>query len=509
MKKFIAFIILIAIVAGGYMYRDEIKTYIEDLKNGTTNEKLLRKKPLLLREYPPKEVEIFELGEDIANLNFSKTGTANAQTIVYVSPQVTGKITNVNVKIGDTVKEGETLITLGDSLSTDLANLQYLAAKEGLDIANSTLYLTKQANLETLKSAQSGITSAKESYENATNTKENTDDISDLQIESTQLALEIAKDAYDDLKDDYNDAKDALEDLEDQYDELESEQPDATDALEELQNAIALAETGLESLKSAKENSKNGIEQAEIGLEQLEENIILQMDQLDYAINMASLQYGSTIDQLEALQLSTQLQKLGIEGQIAQAQSSYDMAKLSREYQNITSPIAGIVTTINAEKGNLATPGQILAQIENLDKISIKTSISEQEAKLLKVGDKAKVDEETGKIISISPTLNQATKKIDVEIETDSDITPGSFVKVVFSLGTKKSIFVPLNSVSITDGEKIVKTINKDLIVECVTVEIGQIIDNYIEITSGLKGNEKIITSIITLKEGEKIALLN
>jgi RND family efflux transporter MFP subunit len=509
MKKFIAFIVLVAIVTGSYMYRNDIKTYIKDLKNDTTNEKLLREKPLLLREYPPKEVEIFELGKDIANLNFFKTGTANAQTTVYVSPQTTGKITDISVKVGDAVKEGETLITLGDSLSTDIANLQYLAAKEGLEIANSTLYLTKQTNLETLKSARSGITSAKESYENSINTKENTYDISDLQVESAQLALEIAKDAYDDLKDDYNDAKDALEDLEDQYDELKSEQPDATDALEKLQNAIALAETGLKSLKSAKENSKNGIEQTEIGLEQLEESIVLQMDQLDYAINMASLQYGSTIDQLEALQLSTQLQKLGIEGQIAQAQSSYDIAKLNREYQNITSPIAGIVTAVNAEKGNLAAPGQTLVQIENLDKISIKTSVNEQEAKLLKIGDKVKIDGETGKIISINPTLNQTTKKIDVEIETDSPITPGSFVKVVFVPSAKKSIFVPLNSISIIDGEKIVKTINEDLIVKCITVETGQIIDNYIEITNGLKGNETIITSIITLKEGEKIALLN
>lgn len=499
MKKFIAFLILVAIVAGGYMY----------FKNGTTNEKLSRKKPLLLREYPPKEVEIFELGEDIANLNFSKTGTANAQTIVYVSPQVTGKITDINVEVGDTVKEGETLITLGDSLNTDIANLQYLAAKEGLDIVNSTLYLTKQTNLETLKSARSGITSAKESYENSINTKENTDDISDLQIESAQLALEIAKDAYDDLKDDYNDAKDALEDLEDQYDDLESEQPDATDALEKLQNAIALAETGLKSLKSAKENSKNGIEQAKIGLDQLEENIVLQMDQLDYAINMASLQYGSTVDQLETLQLSAQLQALGVEGQIAQAQSSYDMAKLNKEYQNITSPIAGIVTSVSVEEKNLVSPGQILLQIENLDKISVKTSVNEQEAELLKVDDRVKIDGETGKIISISPTLNQMTKKIDVKIETSSNLTPGSFVKVVFSPDTKKSIFVPLNSISIIDGEKIVKTINEDLIVECITVETGQIIDNYIEITNGLKGNEIIVTSIITLKEGEKIALLN
>ncbi len=508
MKKFITFIVLVAIVAGGYMYHEDIENYINDLKNGTTDEKLVRNKELLLREFPPKEVEIFELGNDKIALNFTKTGTAYADSTIRVSPQTTGIITDINVEVGDEVKSGDILIELGDSLSTDIADQQYLTAKAGLEAANSTLSLTKKINLESLDSAQLGVEAAKNSLENSKDTRSATNSLTSVQLDSAELAVELAEEAYEDLKDDYNDAKDALEDLEDDYDDLLDRQPEATDALSQLATAIAQAEAQVDALKSAKNSTKDGIEQADLGLEQTEKSLELQLDQLGFAIQATSTQYESTVNQLESLQLSTRLQELGINSQITQADSAYEIAKLSKEYQIIKAPISGVVTSVTATEGNLAAPGQLLVQIENTDKLLIKTSVNKKEATLLKVGDNVTIDGEKGKIVSINPTLNAMTKKIDIEIETDGDLTAGSFVKIVFSPGAKKSIFIPLNSISIISGEKVVKTVGKDLIVECKNVETGQIIGNYIEILSGLKGNEKIVTSITSLEEGEKIALL-
>lgn len=372
MKKFIAFIVLVAIVAGGYMYREDIEKYVNDLKNGTTDEKLVRNKELLLRELPPKEVEIFELGNEKIALNFTKTGTAYADSTVYVSSQTTGIITDINVKVGDKVKSGDILIELGDSLSTDISNQQYLAAKAGLQAANSTLSLTKKVNLESLDSAQLGVEAAKNSLENSKDTRMFTNSISSVQLDSAELAVELGEEAYEDLKDDYNDAKDTLEDLEDDYDDLLDRQPEATDALSQLATTITAAEAQVDALKSAKNSTKDGIEQADLGLEQTEKSLALQLDQLSFAIQATATQYESTVNQLETLQISTQLQELGIKSQITQATSAYEIAKLSKEYQDIRSPIDGTVTAITAEESNMAAPGQVLVTIENLDKFTIK-----------------------------------------------------------------------------------------------------------------------------------------
>lgn len=508
MKKFIAFIMLIAIVTGGYMYHADIENYI----NGATDEKLIRNKELLLRELPPKEVEIFELGKDKVALNFTKTGTASASSTTYVSPQTTGIITDINVEVGDNVKSGDILIELGNSLSTDIANQQYLAAKASLEAANSTLSLTKKVNLESLDSAQLGVKAAKNSLENSKDTKIATNNLTSVQLDSAELAVELAENAYENLKDDYNDAKDDLENLEDDYDDLLDRQPEAADTLNQLAIAITQAEAQVDALKSAKENTKNGMEQADLGLEQTKKSLALQLDQLSFAIQAASTQYESTVNQLETLQLSTQLQELGIESQIIQANSAYEIAKLSKEYQNVRSPINGTVTAITAEKNNFASPGQVLITIENLDKFTIKTSLNENEAEIVKVGDKVDVEGKTGKIVTISPTLNQMTKKIDIEIEVDKTpkINSGSFVKITFSPSPKKKIFVPLNSIQLTPTGKTVNIIDNDYIVQYKEVETGQIIGNFIEITNGLKSNEKIIkTTTIYIEEGEKVALAN
>lgn len=102
------------------------------------------------------------------------------------------------------------------------------------------------------------------------------------------------------------------------------------------------------------------------------------------------------------------------------------------------------------------------------------------------------------------------TKKIDVEIETSADIIPGSFVKISFSPSTKKTIFVPLNSINLKPEGKCVNIVNNDFVVEYKEVQTGQIIGDYIEITDGLKGNEKIIKAVtIYVEEGEKVALAN
>jgi HlyD family secretion protein len=513
MKKFIAFLVLAAIVAGGYMYREDIEKYIDDLKNGTTDEKLVREKePLLLRELPPKEVEVFVLGKDEIALNFTKTGTASASSTTYVSPQTTGLITEVYVEVGDDVDKNDILVNLGDSLSTDVADQQYLAAKAGLEAANSTLSLTKKVNLESLDSAWLGVEAAQNSLEQSQDTRMFTNNLSSVQLDSAQLSVELAKDAYDDLKDDYNDAKDALGDLEDDYDDLLERQPEAVDALAQLEAAIAQTEAQVDALRDAKSSTKDGIEQAELGVDQTKKSLELQLDQLGFAIQGASTQYESTVNQLETLQLSTRLQELGIESQITQANSAYEIAKLSKEYQDVRSPIDGTVTAISAKENNMAAPGQVLVTIENLDKFTIKTSLNEEEAKLVKIGDKVDIEGKTGKITAISPTLNQMTKKVDVEIEVDktSKINSGSFVKITFEPTPKKTIFVPLNSVNVTPEGKIVNVIDSNFVVQYKEVETGQIIGNYIEITDGLKGNEKIIKAVtVYVEDGEKVALAN
>lgn len=523
MKKFIGLLIIIGLIVGGFYYKENLQTFVADVMSSFSNEKLLREKPKLLREFPPKEVEIFHVGKEKIALNVTKTGETSSSTSVSIMPQISGKIIDIQTELGSYVQKGDTLFRLGDSLSTEIANLQYSAAIDGLNLTKSSKELTADSGMESMQSAELGLLTAKTAYENAVKSKKDSKKILEDQIESTEFSIETAEDTYEDLEDSIDEAADTRDDLEDKYDDLSDSLENAQDeakkleisaGLKELSQAITQIETQIDTLKSAKEAAQSGLDQADLGLQQVKDSATAQLNQLDAGIETIFLQYKLAQNQLDSLKIGTDLQDLAVDGQILQASSALEALELSIKNQTITSPIDGVITSLQAEEENLVAPGQILAKIENLSQLSVKTSVNLSEAQLINMGDEVTIENDSissqGTIISISPTLNEMSKKIDIEIELDqtTGITSGEFVKIVFSLNPNKKIFIPLNSVYINEGEKFIKFINNNLIVYSQKITTGQIIGDYIEVTSGLNGNEKIIKDLSTfVKEGEKVAL--
>ncbi len=513
MKKLVIFLVIVALGVTGYIYREKVQKFIENYSN---SEELTEEVQKILREYPPKDVEVFQIGETSEKIAFSLGGETDSSTSVFVTPQINGTITGISVKVGDEVKKGETLVTLGESLNTDMLELQYDSAKKLLENALLSEQLTQMANQNAVYTTLLNIEMAKEAYKNTIQSKENTIDAYELQIKSTELGIESAEDAYDTAKDNYNNAVDALDDLEDQYDDLRDVLEPSDSTLKELLQTISQAETAVDNAKYAKKSADTGIEQAELGLEQLEESYDTQIDQLNYGIETSYLQYRVALSQIGTVLTSAQLQDLGIDSQIVQTTSSLQSAALTLEYTNVKSPIDGVITSITAEEGNLAAPGQALLIVENLDNLSIKTSINEKEASLIALGDTVTITtlstEGKGEIISISPSLNEMSKKIDVEIALtdDLDLLKGSLVTVEFYPSSKDKIFIPLNSINISEDGKTVKIVDENSIVTCEEIETGQIIGDFIEITKGLDGDETIIKSVTTfIEDGETVNVTN
>ena len=515
MKKLIALIVLVAMVAGGYNYKDEIKDYADQIL-GNDQKLVLRETPKVLRFFPPQEVEVFTVGKDSAELEFTKTGTTGSDTIAYVTPQTNGEIEDIKIKVGDTVDKNDILVTLGNSFSTEMAEIQYAAAKDGLKLAKNSQKLTKQSGKDSLETAKLGVKLAKESYENTQKGEDNAKTLIGLQIESLELQVESAEDAVDDTDDALDDAEDALEDLEDEYEDLEDVLPANDPILLQMEQAIEALEAQVNALENAKDGAELGLEQLELSLESLEESSSQQLEQLEFAITAAKLQYETAKSQVEAAETGVDMQILGTKGQITQAEAALESAELSLDYQNVRSPIDGVITSITATEGSLTAPGQVLVKVENTSKVAVKTAVNDKESTLISNGDAAEVEINDkvyeGKIVSISPTVNPISKKIDVEIELDDSegVIPGNFAKVTFLPESPKNYFVPINSIYINEGVKLVKTVSDKNRVICKEVSTGQIIGNYIEIKKGLKKKDLIIKNLTSfIEDGEKVALAN
>ncbi len=442
--------------------------------------------------------DTFTLGEDKAEIIFTSTGTASASNTAHVIPQTSGEITEMKVEIGDSVNENTPLFTLGNSLSTTINAIQYQSALDSLNIAQQSQNLTAISAETTINAAQIGLAMTRDVYQNTLTTKINAKRIFEEQLKSVDLALETAEDNYEDVRDAYNDAKDALEDAEDSG----------------ITEAIIAAEARLEGAKMAKDNARFGAEQAENSIGQIEENYYAQVDQLDFAIESAYTQEKSAETQLIAAQNATTQQELGAINQVLQAEMAAQIARVNADINTVKAPISGIVTEILVKEGNFVNPGQAVIKISQTDTLLIKTQINQSEARLITVGSEVELENDngttTGLITSINPTLNQMTKKVELEIETgaNSKIVSGDFLRVNFSPKIRKQIFIPLNSIFIKEGKKFVRVITSKNEIDHKEITVADIMGEFAKIQSGLDGDETIVKASTTfLDEGDKVKI--
>gem|GEM_PF-1285823 len=486
--------------------------------------KIKRPIPVAEAQSPAKEVEVFILGKDAVDIGFVKSGTASSTLVSYITPAVTARIVDINAKMGQKVKKGDLLLTLGDFITTEIADKQYETAQKGLELLKTSQFITDYSSVRNIEIATNGVKLAYESYQNAIETKQNAKNLYDEQADSADIADDMAEDMYSHAKSGYSKLQSSIGTLEDKISILENtletlptddpERASIEEALSSLETALETAEGQVDTVKLAMKQAEYGVDQAENGEDLLDAGYESQMTQLDFAIFAAKTSYENAIKQFEVAVNGMDLQKIGLQGQILQAELGVTSAALNSNQKYITSPIEGTVTSVfsTTKEGSLASPGQILMKIENPEKLSIHTSVNFEESSLIAQGDSVEItgigikNPVKGEIISVSPSANDTSKKIDIEIEftNNKEVIPGSLVKVQFSPKTDK-VFIPLNSIYTENLNEYVKIVDSENKVVAKEITLGDIIGEFVEV-SGLKGNEKIIKSpSASIQEGDKV----
>jgi membrane fusion protein (multidrug efflux system) len=426
-------------------------------------------------EKPPakttKNVEIYRLYTDKADLSFYTTGNIEAKNKATVISEISGKITNIEVKIGDEIEENQLIAKIGDSLSTDNITTQYETALKNLE-------LTKVSTNLNIENANNNTELAKISYENSISNKYDVIRNYEIQLESLYHQLDQAEETYKDAKDYYKDNKDDLDDI------------------------------SKENAKQAKKNAKYQVEQIELSIESFKANYYTQVDQVEYSIDSTKNQYQASITQLDLIKTSS-------ESQILTAKNNLKIAENNINKTNICAPIKGQISNIYFKENDFINSGTAIIEIENLETLIVKTSINDEEKSLINIGEKVYIESGSksaeGEITSINPTANPLTQKFDVEIQiTDSDFVSGQNIQIKFIGNSKERIFIPSNSIYLKANKEYVYVLDQKNTVHKKEVITGNIIGEYIEVLNGLSGDERIINSnTYSLEENELINIAN
>ena len=260
---------------------------------------------------------------------------------------------------------------------------------------------------------------------------------------------------------------------------------------------------------------------AEVGDKVRKGQLLAKMDE----VNLAKTRLQYINDSVELARL-TELHKIG-----AVAQSDYDMAKLShnitkKTYSNLLentylrSPLNGVVTARNYDKGDMYSMSQPIFVVEQIQPIKMLVNVSESLFTQVHKGMEfdITVDAYPGEVFKgtvnlLYPTVNAATHTFPVEVvcqNADLRLRPGMFARVTATFGTNHSVVVP--DVAVVkqqgSGEHFIYVLNADNTVTYTKVELGRRLGSRYEILSGINEGDRIVTEgQVRLKNGVSVTV--
>lgn len=181
---------------------------------------------------------------------------------------------------------------------------------------------------------------------------------------------------------------------------------------------------------------------------------------------------------------------------------------------HIHSPVKGFVLKKNVLHGMHIQPGTNLYMIADLSNIWVIADIYEYEIPWIKLGQEAEMTLSyfpgktfKGKVTFINPILDPKSRTLKVRIEILNPkwkLKPGMYANVILkSEVTKKTIAVPEEAVIYT-GEKTIAMVQKSSgVFESRELNLGVKTQGYVQVLSGLKVGERVVTSSIFLIDSE------
>jgi RND family efflux transporter MFP subunit len=202
-----------------------------------------------------------------------------------------------------------------------------------------------------------------------------------------------------------------------------------------------------------------------------------------------------------------------LDAQVKQLEVALAQADTNLTYSYIRAPFAGYIAERNLDTGayvtgaasSTSTMSRSMLSLHDIDRVRVLIEVVEKDIPTIQIGQKAGLRAEAypdrvfeGQVTRIVQALNRETRTMTVEIDLpnkDRRLKGGMFARVEVMVGThRQAVQIPIDAVSRLEDTQYVFVV-RDGKAQRVNVEIGVRIDNRVEITKGLTGDETVIVS--------------
>ncbi|WP_299578190.1 efflux RND transporter periplasmic adaptor subunit [uncultured Sunxiuqinia sp.] len=216
----------------------------------------------------------------------------------------------------------------------------------------------------------------------------------------------------------------------------------------------------------------------------------------------------------------TQSELSNAEVSAVNARDSYELAKIQMEKMNVRAPFGGVITQLPYfTQGTKVTSGTEVVSLMSYEKLQLEVNLPEKYINQVEPNQDVRVmnytlPEDTlhGMVRELSPAISTETRTFTGKLSIDNDelkLRPGMFVQAEIVLDRKDSVIVIPKEVIISNqrGKSV-------FVVEQGTAEQKQVTLGYenqdkVEITSGLKANDRLVVKgFETLRARSKVKII-
>lgn len=219
-------------------------------------------------------------------------------------------------------------------------------------------------------------------------------------------------------------------------------------------------------------------------------------------LDNAQVNYDAAVAQMDTLR-----------AQVRQMEVALAQAETNLTYSYIRAPFAGYVAERNLDPGayvsgataSTSTFSRGILSLHDIETVRTLIEVVEKDVPLVRIGQKAEIRAEAypdrifeGTVTRVVQALNRATRTMTVEVDLpnpDHALKGGMFARVEVIVGThQNAVQIPLDALTRLEDLQYVYVVREGK-ARRVPVEVGSRVENRIEVTKGLTGDEEIIVS--------------
>lgn len=171
----------------------------------------------------------------------------------------------------------------------------------------------------------------------------------------------------------------------------------------------------------------------------------------------------------------------------------------------IYTPLSGVVIEKMVQQGQYVNVGEVLFNIADLSKVWVEIDVFENEVPFVRVGQQVEIRSATehgavsnGRISFVYPFHDPKTHTVKARVELSNPghkLKPDMFVNAIIRMPLAKGIVVPVTAVIDTGKRQLIWVEMSPGIFEPREVQVGERIDDKVQILSGIKVGDKVAVS--------------